>query len=236
MLQAKKITIRFGGLTALYDVSICFSNSDIFGLIGPNGAGKTTLINALTGFQKFERGSTFVDSINISRLKPHLIARIGIARTFQGGRLFGRLSALENAESGAIGIGLNRKKARKCAMEILGWMGLLGKSALPANSLPYGDIRKIGIARALASNPNYLLLDEPGAGLNDFESAKLMEMILKIRDDFKCGILLVEHNMRLVMGVCERVHVLNGGRSLVEGTPEEIQSEASFRQAYLGNG
>jgi branched-chain amino acid transport system ATP-binding protein len=234
VLEAKGITVHFEGLIALNDVGFALQGHEILGLIGPNGAGKTTLVNVLSGFLPAAHGSISVEGENITGMLPHLIGRKGLARTFQGGRLFRGLTVLENAEVGAIGMGLGRREAYKRAMHVLDWMDLSTSAEMPADSLPYGDERLVGIARALTMRPRYLMLDEPGAGLNEAEADHLMHMIGQIRNEFECAVLVIEHNMRLIMGVCERIHVLDGGRTIAVGTPEAVQADASVRRAYLG--
>jgi branched-chain amino acid transport system ATP-binding protein len=235
-LETSGITVNFEGLTALDKVDFLLRKREILGLIGPNGAGKTTLVNVLSGFQRPDKGTITLEGKDVTGIPPDRLARTGLARTFQGGRLFGGMTALENAEVGAIGMGLSRRQARERAMQVLEWMDMSDKANLVAASLPYGDERKVGIARALSMMPRYLMLDEPGAGLNDLEADQLMHTIGRIRDEFGCAVLVIEHNMRLIMGVCERIQVLDGGRTLAIGTPQIVQEDARVRAAYLGEG
>jgi branched-chain amino acid transport system ATP-binding protein len=235
-LEAKGVEVSFEGLTAIHNVDFILQEGEIVGLIGPNGAGKTTLVNVVSGFQRPDKGVILMGERDVTGMSPDRLARHGIVRTFQGGRLFRGMTTFENAEIGAIGMGLRRGEARQRTMQVLEWMGLSGKANLAADSLPYGDERKVGIARALTMMPQYLMLDEPGAGLNEVEADHLMHMIGRIRNDFGCAVLVIEHNMRLIMGVCERVHVLDGGRTLALGTPQDVQENERVRAAYLGEG
>lgn len=235
LLECRDVSVHFEGVTALEDVSLSIRPGACLGLIGPNGAGKTTLINVLTGFQKPDSGRIAIDGIDISRWRPDRIARAGVVRTFQGVRLFRGLSVGENVEASAAATGLGRNAARARAMEVLEWMGIADLANLRASELPYGGERRIGLARALAPYPNFLLLDEPAAGLNETECDQLMATIARIPEDFQCGVLLIEHNMRVIMGVCESLHVLDGGRTIAEGPTEEVRSDTRVIEAYLGS-
>ena len=187
------VTVRFGGLAALEDLTIELARNEILGLIGPNGAGKSTLINVLSGFQRVAAGRVYVDGRNITGRVPHDISRLGVARTFQAVRLFAALTVLENVAAGFSGRPVGRRAARLRAQEILDWIGLGDKAQAIAGSLPYGDERRVGIARALATAPAFLLLDEPAAGTNEEDIPNLISMIARIRDEFDCGVLVVEH-------------------------------------------
>jgi branched-chain amino acid transport system ATP-binding protein len=249
LLEVREVTRRFGGLTAVKDVAFAVEEGGLFGVIGPNGAGKTTLFNLITGIYAPDTGSVALGGMTVSGLPPHRIAAHGIARTFQNIRLVGDLSVLDNVK-----IACHMKRAASLAATILRTaafhraeeeleafarrlLDLLGLAALAdeeASSLPYGLQRRLEIARALATEPRLLLLDEPAAGMNPQEALELMALIRRLRDEFKLTILLVEHNMAVVMGVCERIHVLDHGVSLAEGTPEEIRRNPKVIEAYLG--
>jgi branched-chain amino acid transport system ATP-binding protein len=235
-LAADGIEVRFGGLTAISDVSLTLEREEILGLIGPNGAGKTTLVNVFSGFQEPTKGRVLLDGESAAEWPPHRFRRSGIARTFQSGRLFRDMSVLDNVEVPAVNLGLNRRRAAKHALMLLDWMGLVNKANLPAGVLPYTDERRLGIARALAMAPAFALLDEPAAGMSDLECDDIMHLIAEIPKRFGCGVLLIEHNMRVVMGLCDRVHVLDGGRTIATGTPAEVQSNPTVIAAYLGTG
>ncbi|MEQ8499545.1 MAG: ATP-binding cassette domain-containing protein [Sneathiellaceae bacterium] len=233
-LFARGVTVRFEGVTALEDVDLALEPGEILGLIGPNGAGKTTLVNVLTGFQKPGAGTVGIDGEAFSGRPPHDFARAGLGRTFQAVRLFAGMTVLENVELGAVGKGIARAAARAEAAEILDWLGLGAMAGLQAGTLPYGDERWVGLARALAGRPRFLLLDEPAAGLNEAEAERLVTMVARIRDRFGCGVLIIEHNMKLVMSLCDRIHVLEHGRTIATGTPAEAQADPEVRRAYLG--
>ena len=232
-LRADAVTVAFEGVVALSEVSLKIKNDLITGLIGPNGAGKTTLVNTISGFQHPAKGHVFVDNQDVTGLSPHVHRRLGIARTFQAGRLFGELTVSENVEVTCIGMGRRGRKARHRAEEILTWLGIEKEANRRAGILPYTDQRRVSIARALGTRPNYLLLDEPAAGMSDHECDDLMTLIKEIPSRFGCGVLLIEHNMGVVMNVCSLIHVLDSGRSITEGTPTEVQSNPAVIEAYL---
>jgi len=233
-LEAERVSVRFGGLRALEDISLALNRGELLGLIGPNGAGKSTLINALSGFEPPAEGVIRLDGRPLAGLQPHDVSRAGVARTFQSVRLFPGLSVLENVAAALVLRRRGRRAALRRSQEILDWMGLGPKAALIAGTLPYGDERRIGIARALATEPRYLLLDEPAAGSNEDEIGELVAMIGRIRAEFACGVLVVEHNMALIMSLCERIHVIDGGRTIAVGSPAEVQRDPAVRRAYLG--
>lgn len=233
-LSAHGLAVDFEGLTALLDVDLSVRRGEILGLIGPNGAGKTTFVNVLTGFQSPSRGAVHLGGEDVTDWPPHRIRRAGVSRTFQSGRLFRDLPVSENVEASAVNLGLGRRQARAHASDILRWIGLGDKADVFAGTLAYTDERRVGIARALAMRPGFVLLDEPAAGMSDLECDQLMETIAQIPNRFGAGVLLIEHNMRVVMGICARVHVLDGGRTIAEGTPREVQSNPAVIAAYLG--
>lgn len=233
-LQAQGVTVRFGGLVAVDDVSIRLERGEILGLIGPNGAGKTTLVNVLSGFQRALAGTIFVGERNCTALPRHGFPRAGIVRTFQAVRLYRGLTVSENVESGYVAQGLGRAVARQRAMDMLAELKLADKAHQLAAGLSYGEERRIGLARALAVNPRFLLLDEPAAGLAAAEADELRKLIVEIRTKYDCGVLVIEHNMALVMNLCERIQVLDSGRTIAAGTPAEIRADPGVRRAYLG--
>jgi branched-chain amino acid transport system ATP-binding protein len=233
-LQARGVTVRFGGLVAVDEVSVSLQRGEILGLIGPNGAGKTTLVNVLSGFQRPLAGGIFVGRRDCTGLARHGFAHAGVVRTFQAVRLFRGLTVSENVEIGYVSRGVRRAEARRRAAQILGELKLGDKTRHRAASLSYGEERRVGLARALATNPRFLLLDEPAAGLAAAEAEELRDVIIGIRSKYDCGVLVIEHNMALVMNLCERIQVLDSGRTLAVGTPDEIRGNAGVRRAYLG--
>ena len=234
-LEAHDVSVNFEGLAAVDEVTVSMGRHEIFGLIGPNGAGKTTLVNVLTGFQKPTHGRVVLAGVDVTGMPPHRIGRRGLARTFQAVRLYPDMPVIENLEAAAVGTGLGRREAARRARAILEWMNFADKAYDHADTLPYGDERRVGIGRALAMAPHFVLLDEPAAGMSDSECDDLMALISRIPQDFGCGVLLIEHNMRVIMGVCDRIHVIDSGRTIGEGTPQEIQANPAVIRAYLGS-
>lgn len=254
VLEIKSISMLFGGLRAVSDFSLTLENGELVGLIGPNGAGKTTIFNMLTGVYTPTQGDIMIDtnqkgSIRVNKLKPYQITRKGVARTFQNIRLFKNLSVIDNV---LIALHYNVKYSvvksilrtnsyyleeetmREEALNLLKIFHIDGKASVLAKNLPYGEQRKLEIARALATKPSLLLLDEPAAGMNPQETEDLMHLIRFIRDEFHLTVLLIEHDMQLVMGICERIVVLDYGQTIASGTPDEISSNPTVIKAYLG--
>ncbi len=234
-LAISGISKDFAGLRALDNVSLSLRQGEILGLIGPNGSGKTTLINVVTGLYPASGGTVRADGIDITNKPPHLIARSGLARTFQTIRLFRELTVQENVEVAGVSMGLGRASARERADAVLEEMGLSGWKENLAGALPYGLERRVEVARALAMQPRFLLLDEPAAGLNEEESDDLLRILVSIPEAKGLGILIVDHDMRLIMRLCHRLHVLSYGRTIGEGTPEEVRAIPAVIEAYLGS-
>ena len=249
VLECRHLGIDFGGLSAVKDFNMAIGRTEIAGLIGPNGAGKTTVFNLLTKVYQPTRGTILLDGMDTHSMTTAQVSRAGIARTFQNIRLFDKLTVEENVKVGlhnqtpysAWGGVLRlpsywkqERAAHESAMELLSIFDMQDMADYKAGSLPYGAQRRLEIVRALATNPSLLLLDEPAAGMNPSETAELMDNIVKIRDTFQIAIMLIEHDMNLVMGICEGICVLNFGRIIAKGTPEEIQANPAVIEAYLG--
>jgi branched-chain amino acid transport system ATP-binding protein len=233
-LVADNVSVSFDGLRALSEVTLEVERGRVTGLIGPNGAGKTTLVNILTGFQAPTAGVVRLGDRDLGGLKPHLVRRLGVARTFQSGRLFGELSVHDNLEVAGVGLGLSRREAGAKASELLEWIGVAALGERQAAGLPYTDERRVAIGRALMLSPAFLLLDEPAAGMSAQEAGDLAALIRRIVDEHGCGVLLIEHNIGLVLELCDRVYVLDSGQIIESGPPAAIKASEAVRHAYMG--
>jgi len=232
-LRASAVSRSFAGVQALRDVTLELRTGEVVGLIGPNGAGKSTLVNILTGFDRPTGGRVLLEDRDVTRWPAFRRGRRGLARTFQHSHAFGGLSVRENVEVSALGVGASQREAARRADELLGLLGLAGYADQAARSLAHGDERRLGVARALATAPRFVLMDEPAAGLPEAEIPRFATAVSVIRDR-GAGVLLVDHNVALVLEVCERIHVLDQGRTLAEGTPQEIRAHLGVAAAYLG--
>jgi branched-chain amino acid transport system ATP-binding protein len=226
------VSRSFSGVLALDDVSLELHRHEVVGLIGPNGAGKSTLVNVLTGFDLPTSGTVELEERDVTGWSPHRRARAGIARTFQHNRSFRGLTVRENVEVAALGAGSRPQQARALTDDVLSVLGLVGDAL--AGELSHGDERLLGVARAVVTEPAFVLLDEPAAGLSEADVPAFAGVVRSIRDDHDAGVLLIDHNMALVMEVCDRIHVLDQGRTLAEGSPAEIRGNLDVTSAYLG--
>ena len=233
-LRASSVSRSFDGIEALRDVTLELGRGEVVGLIGPNGAGKSTLVNVLSGFDRPTSGTVLLAGRDVTNWSPHRRGRVGLARTFQHSHGFRGLTVRENVEVSALGVGAGARKARQRADELLAVLGLAPFADMPAGSLAHGDERRLGVARALATEPQFVLLDEPAAGLPEAEVPAFAAVVRSVRDEHGAGVLLIDHNMPLVMEICERIVVLDQGMTLAEGTPAEIRSNLGVAATYLG--
>ena len=233
-LRASAVSRSFAGVQALRGVTLELRRGEALGLIGPNGAGKSTLVNVLSGFDRPTEGTVELDGRDVTRWPAHRRGRQGLARTFQHSRAFRDLSVRENVEVAALGVGTSPRRAAERADELLALLGLSAYADAPAAALAHGDERRLGVARALATDPRYVLMDEPAAGLPEAETPAFAEVVRSVRDDHGAGVLLIDHNMALIMTVCDRIHVLDQGMTLAEGAPAEIRMNLDVAAAYLG--
>jgi branched-chain amino acid transport system ATP-binding protein len=228
------VSRSFEGVHALRDVTLELQRGEVVGLIGPNGAGKSTLVNVLSGFDRPSSGTVELSGRDVTRWRPSRRGRAGLARTFQHSHAFRSLSVRENVEVAGLGAGIPPRAARERADELLEALGLSAHGEAPANTLAQGDERRLGVARALATDPSFVLLDEPAAGLPEAEVPAFADVIRSVRNERNAGVLLIDHNMGLIMEICDRIHVLDQGRTLAEGVPADIRANLDVAAAYLG--
>jgi branched-chain amino acid transport system ATP-binding protein len=233
-LRASSVYRSFEGIEALRGVTLELNQGEVVGLIGPNGAGKSTLVNVLSGFDRPTSGSVELEGRDVTRWPAHRRGRHGLARTFQHSHAFRSLSVRENVEVAALGVGAGARAAARRAAELLELVGLASYADAAAASLSHGDERRLGVARALATDPRFVLMDEPAAGLPEAEVPDFASVVRSVRDAHGAGVLLIDHNMSLIMDVCDRIHVLDQGRTLAHGTPVEIRANIDVAAAYLG--
>ena len=233
-LRASSVSRAFEGVHALRAVTLDLRRGEVVGLIGPNGAGKSTLVNVLSGFDRPTEGKVELGGRDVTRWPPHRRGRHGLARTFQHSHAFRALSVRENVEVAALGVGAGPREAARRADRLVEMLGLERFANGPSSALAHGDERRLGVARALATEPRFVLMDEPAAGLPEAEIPAFASVVASVRDEHGAGVLLIDHNMGLVMEVCERVHVLDQGTTLAEGTPTEIRANLDVAAAYLG--
>jgi branched-chain amino acid transport system ATP-binding protein len=235
MLEAASIIKSFGAIHVLENVTVTVNKGEVVGLLGPNGAGKTTLVNIMAGYETQDAGTISIDGRTLDGLTPEARTHAGLARTFQSGRLFPELTVAENIVLGAIGSGISTKRANRRAAEAIEMLGLTAVQTEPAAGLSHGLSRLVGLARAVTSQPDYLIMDEPAAGLNDHETPALLSALDNIRRESGCGMLLIEHNVGLVTAACSRVFVLASGELLFEGDPQDALVDEGVMSAYLGD-
>jgi branched-chain amino acid transport system ATP-binding protein len=233
-LVAHDVSVQFEGLKALSEVTLAVPRGRITGLIGPNGAGKTTLINVLTGFQSASTGRVELEREAVNGIAAHKLRRMGVARTFQSGRLFRDLPVIDNLEVTGVGLGQKRRDAIAEAERVMAWLGISHLAGTIAGALPYTDERRVAIGRAIMCTPRYLLLDEPAAGMSEHESHDLAVIIRQVAGELGVGVLLIEHNIGLVLELCERIYVLDSGEIIEVGSPAQIRNSDAVRHAYMG--
>jgi ABC-type branched-subunit amino acid transport system ATPase component len=233
-LEGRDVNVHYQGVRAVDGVDLTLRQGRILGLIGPNGAGKTTFLHAVSGFAPLTAGTVLLDGRDVTGSSPADLARAGMARTFQDSRVFKGMTVSENVELGALGAGLRRRAARDRAREVLAQLGIDHLAGRWSGGLAVGDERRVGLARAVAMQPRFLLLDEPAAGLNEQESRELARAIRDLRDRLACGVLLVEHDMSVIFGVCDEIQVLESGKTIAFGPPEEIRGDRAVIEAYFG--
>lgn len=235
LFSATEISKSFGALQVLDNVSVSIKPREVVGLLGPNGAGKTTFINIIAGYEIQDGGTIEVDGISLDGKPPNARAKAGIARTFQSSRLFNNLTVAENIAMGALGLGFSSKVARERAISVMDILEIANLAGMPAGSLSHGNSRLVGLARAVAAQPKYLIMDEPAAGLNEHEVPHLLNALKVINENIGCGMFLVEHNVGLVAQACERVIVLATGTLIFDGSPAEALENEAVKAAYLGD-
>jgi branched-chain amino acid transport system ATP-binding protein len=233
-LRASSVSRSFEGVEALRSVTLELRPGEVLGLIGPNGAGKSTLVNLLSGFDRPTSGTVELEGRDVTRWPAHRRGRRGLARTFQHSHAFRALTVRENVEVAALGVGTGPRRAAQRTDELLELVGLTRYAGSPAAALAHGDERRLGVARALATEPRFVLMDEPAAGLPEAEVPGFAAVVRSVRDDHGAGVLLIDHNMTLIMDVCDRIHVLDQGRTLAEGSPADIRANIDVAAAYLG--
>lgn len=234
VLETRSVDVSFGGFRALEDVDLTLWRGEALGLIGANGAGKTTLVNVISGFQKPTSGTVLLGGRDITRLTAHERARRGLGRTFQGVRLFGRLTVADNIEVAGLATGQRRRQARQRCGQIMAMLGVEHLAEVPTNSLSYGDSQRVGIGRALATGAKAIMVDEAAAGMNEGETQELLDILARVREREGIAFLVIEHNVEFVMRLCDRVQVLAHGKTICVGSPEEVRRDPQVIGSYLG--